>query len=64
MIPASMRRSLDHWEPFKGRVQAWVRTWLEPVTDSLNPLLNLVQAENRAVAQDVALLDVVEGLVV
>ena len=64
MIPAAMRRSLDHWEPFKGRVQAWVRTWLEPVTDSLNPLLNLVQAENRAVAQDVALLDVVEGLVV
>lgn len=63
MLPAEIRRSLNHWEPFKGRVQAWVRTWLEPVTDSLNPLLSLAQAERRAAAEDAPLVDV-EGLVV
>lgn len=31
-LPAYMEREEHHWEPFKGRVEQWVATWLEPVT--------------------------------
>jgi hypothetical protein len=32
-----------HWEPFKGRVTAWVNTWFEPTLSNLLPKAQLLQ---------------------
>lgn len=31
MVPAAIRQADAHWEPFRGRVEAWIATWFEPI---------------------------------
>ena len=33
----------DHWEPFKGRVDAWIDTWFDPVFSQMLPKAALMQ---------------------
>lgn len=40
---APYQAETDHWEPFKGRVAAWVETWFDPVFSQLLPKAQLVQ---------------------
>jgi hypothetical protein len=42
-LGAPFRAEQDHWEPFKGRVEAWVETWFEPVFSQLLPKAHLMQ---------------------
>lgn len=37
-MPAALSRQEAHWQPFEGRVLQWVRTWMEPVTQSLGQM--------------------------
>jgi hypothetical protein len=32
-----------HWEPFKGRVDAWIQTWFEPALSQLLPKADLLR---------------------
>lgn len=47
-------REEAHWRPFEGRVLQWVRTWMEPVTQSLGEMqtqLNLAAEVARDLQQ-------------
>lgn len=41
MLPVAFRREQQHWEPFKGRVEAWIHSWLTP---AVAPALELSRA--------------------
>lgn len=36
-------RQEAHWEPFKGRVDAWIQTWFEPALSQLLPKADLLR---------------------
>jgi len=36
-------RQEAHWEPFKGRVDAWIQTWFEPTLSQLLPKADLLR---------------------
>jgi hypothetical protein len=40
-VPFQVERA--HWEPFKGRVEAWVNTWFEPVMSQLLPKVEMLR---------------------
>jgi hypothetical protein len=42
-LGAPFREEEAHWEPFKGRMAAWVNTWFEPVFSQLLPKAELLQ---------------------
>ncbi|MDO9178672.1 MAG: hypothetical protein Q7U16_10240 [Agitococcus sp.] len=39
----------EHWEPIKGRVAAWVRTWFSPITEL--PILQLASGGTKQAPQ-------------
>jgi hypothetical protein len=43
-LPEAFTRAQRHWQPYEGRVQAWVKTWLEPVTQRFEPFRALLGA--------------------
>lgn len=42
-LGAPFRAENAHWEPFKGRVAAWVNTWFEPVFSQMLPKVELLR---------------------
>lgn len=42
-LRAPFRAEDEHWEPFKGRVAAWVNTWFEPVFSQMLPKVELLR---------------------
>lgn len=58
LIDSAFLRKQAHWEPFKGRVQQWVGTWMEPaalaarqLAQTLAPVRQQVQAAQQAQRQ-------------
>jgi len=43
LFDEATERQEAHWEPFKGRVEAWVQTWFEPALSQLLPKAGLLQ---------------------
>lgn len=37
-LPFEMEQSRAHWQPYQGRVQQWIKTWMEPVSGQLHLL--------------------------
>jgi hypothetical protein len=42
-LGAPFRAEDAHWEPFKGRVAAWVNTWFEPVFAQMLPKVEMLR---------------------
>ncbi|MBC8737131.1 hypothetical protein F6X40_09960 [Paraburkholderia sp. UCT31] len=38
VLPRAFLEAENHWEPFKGRAEAWIRSWMLPVTERLLPI--------------------------
>ncbi len=51
LVDSAFLRKQAHWEPFKGRVQQWVGTWMEPATLAARQLANTL-APVRQQVQD------------
>lgn len=42
-LGAPFRAENAHWEPFKGRVAAWVHTWFDPVLSQMLPKVEMLR---------------------
>jgi hypothetical protein len=50
-LPEAFTRAQRHWQPYEGRVQAWVKTWFEPVTQRFEPFRAMLGAVVPAPAE-------------
>jgi hypothetical protein len=64
-LPEAFTRAQRHWQPYEGRVQAWVKTWFEPVTQRFEPFRALLGAvaPTRAELPDTLVFEELELLI-